>query len=71
MLAAQLWPRLYQKKGSQQGEGCDCSLLSYPREAPPAVLHPGLGTSAQETHRAVGLGPEGCEDDQRAGAPLL
>ncbi|PKU42132.1 rna-directed dna polymerase from mobile element jockey- hypothetical protein [Limosa lapponica baueri] len=41
-------------------------------ETPPGILHPALGSSAQEGHGPVRMGPpEGHEDNHRAGACLL
>jgi len=65
-------PGLCQEKCDQQAEGGDSASLLCSREIPPGVLCPVLGPSRQEGDGAVGMGPEeGCEDDQRAGAPLL
>ncbi|PKU48581.1 hypothetical protein llap_1117 [Limosa lapponica baueri] len=41
------------------------------RDTPSGVLCPALKLSVQERHGPVGVCPEGHEDDQRAGAPLL
>ncbi|KAJ7396423.1 hypothetical protein BTVI_145404 [Pitangus sulphuratus] len=42
------------------------------REAPSEVLHPGLGSSAEERHQPIRVDPEeGHKDDQKDGAPLL
>jgi len=40
-------------------------------ETSPGVLHPALGSLAQERHGPVGVGPEEATKDPRAGAPLL
>lgn len=58
---------LHQKKDGQQGEAGDCTPL-----LPPGVLHPGLGSLAQISHkcRAFGTGPaESHKNTQRAGTP--
>ena len=47
----------------------DCCPLVCPHKAPPAVLCPGLGYTAQERCRAVGGGPEEATNTIRA--PLL
>jgi len=68
----QLYPGAHPKKTGQQAEGGDSAPLLCSGETLPGVLHPALEPSAQETHRAVGAGPE--EDhrnDPRAGTPLL
>lgn len=42
------------------------------RETPHGVLHPAWDPQQKEGHGPVRMGPEkDCEDDQRAGAPLL
>ena len=51
-------PGLHRKQRAQQVEGGDCAPLLRSGETPPAVLHPALGSSAQERHGPVGAGPE-------------
>ena len=46
------------KKGVASSEREVIVLLYSAREAPSAVLHPGLGTPEQEGHGALGVGPE-------------
>ena len=56
----------------QQVEGGDSATPLRSGETSSGVLHPALEPSAQESHGAVGAGPEvGHKDDLRAGAPLL
>lgn len=51
---SQTYSGLHQRHSGQQGKGADsASLLSH--ETPPAVLHPPLGSSAQEGQRPVGV----------------
>ena len=40
-------------------------------EAPSGILCPGLESPVKEGCEAIGVDPEGDEDDQRAGAPPL
>ena len=62
---SQLYPGLHQKQRGQQVERGDSPLLLHSGETPPAVLHPALGSSAQERHGPVGASPdEGHEDDR-------
>ena len=70
--ACQLYPGLHQEKHDQQIEGGDSALLLCSHVTLPEVLHSALRLSTQEGYWTVGEGPEeGCEDDHRAGAPLL
>jgi len=62
---------LHQKQRGQQVEGGDSAPLLHSGETPPGVLSPTLEPSAQESHGAVGAGPEeGHKNDLRAGTPL-
>ena len=51
-------PGLHPKQCGQQVEGGDPAPLLHSGETPPGVLYPALEPSAQERHRAVGVGPE-------------
>lgn len=68
-----LWyPGFNQKRGVQQSEGGDCSLLFCISETPARVLCPSLGRPTEERYGAFGEGlEEGHEGDPRAGTPLL
>ena len=53
-----LYPGLHQKQRGQQVEGGDSDPLLRSGETLPGVLHPALGSSAQEGQRPAGVGPE-------------
>lgn len=68
---SELYSGLHKKKDGQQIKGGDSSSLLCSCETLSEVLHPALGSSAQESHEPVAASPEkGCRDDQRAGAPV-
>jgi len=70
--ACSLGAQLYPIKREMANSTRDMTVPLYHYEVPSGVLHPGVGTPAQEGCRAVEAGPEeGHEDAQRAGAPLL
>jgi len=69
---SQMYPGLHQMQLGQQIEGGDSAPLLHSSETPPGVLHPALGSHAQEGHGAVGVSPEeGHHNDQRDETPLL
>jgi len=66
------YPGLHPQQRDHQVKRGDSAPLLHSGETPPGVLHPALESSAQETHGAVGEGPEeGHNNDQGAGTPLL
>ena len=51
-------PGLHPQQRGQQVEGGDSASFLCSGETPTGVLHPALEASAQERHRAVGVGPD-------------
>lgn len=68
---SQLCSGMHQKQHDQQGKRAVSPTLFCFGESPPGVLHPSLGSSAQEKHEPVIAGPEeSCENDHKDGTPL-